>query len=437
LKEIGNALADYNEAIRIDPTDARTFMNRGTARDWRGDIEEAIADYSEAIRIDPRGVDPYRYRAGARLKKEDHEGTLRDLDEVLRRAPGDPVAYYRRGEVWIKLGLPDKALFDLNEAIRLDPRMTEALSKRTTLYQERGEHGKAEADADRVRKIHATRAASPGSQKRTLIISIFREHFHPHSMDNLTITERQFPFRVRSDLQRATQSIFTGKTRVTHVCGVRQSYSHEGLDITGLITPNEHSPALSVPLEYEEIDIGEETPIRCPKQALWLLDNDGAKYAVLLCPAGQFGQVTGLKFQVAAVNDDRGTRITQGFFKHLEDSVLQSQSYRGKVLSLDARDMYSGRSSGILVHKLKNVKREEVILPRKTLDLLDRNVLSFSRQRGQLRKFGLSTKKGVLLYGPPGTGKTHTIHYLAGALPGHTTFLITAQQMGLLGEYMT
>jgi ATP-dependent 26S proteasome regulatory subunit len=53
-----------------------------------------------------------------------------------------------------------------------------------------------------------------------------------------------------------------------------------------------------------------------------------------------------------------------------------------------------------------------------------------------LREFGQSTRKGVLLYGPPGTGKTHTIRYLAANLPGHTTLIITAEQVALLGTYM-
>jgi ATP-dependent 26S proteasome regulatory subunit len=69
--------------------------------------------------------------------------------------------------------------------------------------------------------------------------------------------------------------------------------------------------------------------------------------------------------------------------------------------------------------------------------LLDRNVIQFARQRSRLAELGLSTKKGVLFYGPPGTGKTHTIHYLAGALEGHTTLLITAEQVAVLDEYMT
>ena len=48
----------------------------------------------------------------------------------------------------------------------------------------------------------------------------------------------------------------------------------------------------------------------------------------------------------------------------------------------------------------------------------------------------MATKKGLLFYGPPGTGKTHTLHYLAGALEGMTTLLISAEQVGLLDEYV-
>ena len=90
-----------------------------------------------------------------------------------------------------------------------------------------------------------------------------------------------------------------------------------------------------------------------------------------------------------------------------------------------------------MVHKLPPVRREDVILPEATLKLLDRNVMSFVEGRAHLRRLGQSTRKGILLYGPPGTGKTHTIRYLASNLPGHTTLIITAAQVGGLGHYMS
>jgi ATP-dependent 26S proteasome regulatory subunit len=89
------------------------------------------------------------------------------------------------------------------------------------------------------------------------------------------------------------------------------------------------------------------------------------------------------------------------------------------------------------VHRLPSVDREDVILPEPALKLLDRNVLRFVGTRDALRRLGQSTRKGILLYGPPGTGKTHTIRYLATNPPGHTTLLVAAEQVGLLGPYMT
>jgi cell division protease FtsH len=270
------------------------------------------------------------------------------------------------------------------------------------------------------------------------VVALLESHFHPVAVDNVSISERKFPYRVRADLQRAIDQLFNESNKIIHFCGVRSEFSHEGVSLTNCLVENSHYPTLSVPPEYEEIDVGDETPVRALKVGLWLLEEDGVRFAVLLTPAGHYGQVTGTQFQVGTPNSPEGTRIAQEFFKHLENAVLKSESYRGKVLSLErAEHSYTGESAGITVHKLRKVERDQVILPESTLKLLERNVIQFVKQRSHLAKFKQATRKGILFYGPPGTGKTHTIHYLSNALADHTTLLISAEQVGLLGEYMT
>jgi len=189
------------------------------------------------------------------------------------------------------------------------------------------------------------------------------------------------------------------------------------------------------PLQHEEIDIGESLPARCIKRGLWLARQDGLPFAALLASAEHYGQVQGVHVEVAVPPGGEGVALSRGFLDELDRQVSQAGSYRGKVLSLETRSDYSGRAGAVKVHRLSVVERDEVILPEKTLRLLERNVHEFMKHREGLRRFGLAAKKGLLFYGPPGTGKTHTIRYLAGQLRDHTTLLITAEQVGLLDEY--
>src|SRR5262249_7560433 len=73
------AIADYNEAIRIDPDDADAFYGRGNA--WRevGDNARAIADYDEAIRLDPNHAPALNNRGAAWLAKGQSDRAVADF----------------------------------------------------------------------------------------------------------------------------------------------------------------------------------------------------------------------------------------------------------------------------------------------------------------------------------------------------------------------
>jgi AAA+ superfamily predicted ATPase len=184
------------------------------------------------------------------------------------------------------------------------------------------------------------------------------------------------------------------------------------------------------------VDVGENAPMKCLDNGLWLCRTDDLRYAVVLSSHREYGSMAASRIEIAVPAGADGAEFVQRAFAELEEAVNVARCYRGKVLSFDSDADYRGRARGITVHKLPPVLREDVILPETTLKLLDRNVLSFVGSRPQLRRLGQSTRKGILLYGPPGTGKTHTIRYLASNLPGHTTLIITAAQIALLAEYM-
>src|SRR5690242_8837979 len=80
------AIADFSEAIRLDPGSAAGYGNRGNDYLATGRPQQALADYTEAIRLDP--TNPGRYVARARAYQEvDWERAVADFDEAIRLDP--------------------------------------------------------------------------------------------------------------------------------------------------------------------------------------------------------------------------------------------------------------------------------------------------------------------------------------------------------------
>jgi hypothetical protein len=270
-------------------------------------------------------------------------------------------------------------------------------------------------------------------ERKNQVSRLMAEHFRTVPVHHLIAVGRTFPIASRVDLQAALDTLFRERYPA-RVIGIHPEFLHETLGVAHLSTQG-HQPILIGPLQHDEIDTGETAPARCLKHGLWLGRTEGLSFAVLMTPANHFGQVTGTHLELAVPPGDTGAAFSRAFFDEVERLVSRAGSYRGKVLSLEAGHRYTGRVGDVKVLRLPPVAREQVILPEKTLQLLERNVHEFVRQRDRLRGLGLAAKKGLLFYGPPGTGKTHTICYLASQLRDHTTLLITAEQVGLLDEY--
>ncbi|WP_199193347.1 AAA family ATPase [Blastopirellula marina] len=251
----------------------------------------------------------------------------------------------------------------------------------------------------------------------------------------MDISERRFPARVRADIQRAIDALPENGFQIVAFHGVQNDDHYQGLTLAGSMQWKDY-PA-TIPAAYEDVDIGSNETIRVVKNGLWLLKQDEEPVAIMVSrlqtPCGPSYSV----LHVQSYDTSAGKVAAKKIVDWLEAFIQEAPSYRGKILSLEAlEDAYSGAATGIRVHKLRDVERDQIILPDSTLKLLERNVIQFTRNRAKLASFGQSTRKGLLFYGPPGTGKTHTIHYLTRALEGHTTLIISAEQVQDLADYM-
>jgi hypothetical protein len=277
-------------------------------------------------------------------------------------------------------------------------------------------------------------AENPQNSDRYVFQRLTR-HFAPARANEMQATTRTFPIRQQADLQRALDTLFGAPRVPDNFIGINHSSRHEAISFAKLL---EHTRGVVqiAPPQFEEINIGRGETVRCLKNGLWLLSEIEQPYAVVLSQVSDYAREQSISLEVVAPPTESGIGLCARVFAAIEHRLSAQSCYRGRVLSLEQSYAWSGHAQRIQIHDLAPVDRADLILPDKTINAIERNVLGFARQRAALRKLGLSTQKGLLFHGPPGTGKTHCIRYLSGQLKDHTTLLITAEQVGLLPEYM-
>jgi regulator of sirC expression with transglutaminase-like and TPR domain len=73
--------------IRLVPTDARGWRNRGMIRLYQGDNKGGLADYDKALQYDSADVFSWNNRGQARLRLGDKPGAIADFRKALELRP--------------------------------------------------------------------------------------------------------------------------------------------------------------------------------------------------------------------------------------------------------------------------------------------------------------------------------------------------------------
>src|SRR5262245_24420676 len=126
---------------------ASYFNSRGLAYRAKGDFDQAVADFDEAIRLEPKGAAAFLNNRGlARHSMNDYDGAIAGFDEVIRLAPNYALAYYNRANAYRVKGDNDRAISDYTDTIRLEPNFVTAYYNRGVTYRAKGDSDRAIAD---------------------------------------------------------------------------------------------------------------------------------------------------------------------------------------------------------------------------------------------------------------------------------------------------
>ena len=119
LKDYTGAMADYTQAIELDPNYAPAYLNRGVAKRYLKDDTGAIADYTQAIALDPNYVLAYNNRGLAKARLKDYTGAIADYTKAIALNPNYALAYYNLCCTYSLKGETAEAIKHLRRALEL------------------------------------------------------------------------------------------------------------------------------------------------------------------------------------------------------------------------------------------------------------------------------------------------------------------------------
>ena len=147
------ALADFNQAIRLDPKNAFALRNRGDYYLAQGDVTHAMEDFNQAVAISPKFPELLVSRGNAYMVNGDFAHALPDYDQALALNPKMAIGYASRGEAYRTQGESDKAIADFDAALKLEAKLPAALLSRGLAREDKNDYARAIEDFSQAIKL--------------------------------------------------------------------------------------------------------------------------------------------------------------------------------------------------------------------------------------------------------------------------------------------
>jgi tetratricopeptide (TPR) repeat protein len=145
--QVGNfemAAQFFRSAIAVRPDDAAAHSNLGNALKELRQLEDALSSYDQALALQDGDADTHFNRAGTLLALQRYADALHSYDQVLAINPADEQAWQHRALILQQQSQLAPALYSVEQALLLNPQNPETLSLRGDLLLSLGRLDEAE-----------------------------------------------------------------------------------------------------------------------------------------------------------------------------------------------------------------------------------------------------------------------------------------------------
>jgi Tfp pilus assembly protein PilF len=149
-----HALADINEAVKIDITSAPYRRTRALVFWLSGKDDEAAKDAEEAIWLDTSVALPYVIRGRVKAKQNQFLPAIEDFTHALKLTPGDAEVLFERGTAYMQLQQWHAALADEDLVLQQKPNFALAWFVRALAKRALGDGPGSDADFDAAAKLN-------------------------------------------------------------------------------------------------------------------------------------------------------------------------------------------------------------------------------------------------------------------------------------------
>ncbi|MFZ1028394.1 MAG: tetratricopeptide repeat protein, partial [Limnoraphis robusta] len=147
------AVASWDQAIKIQPDYVDAWTYRGNALVNLGRYEEAVASYDQAIKIKPDFYEAWNNRGNALRKSGRYEEAVASYEQAIKFKPDYHYAWNNRGNALGNLGRYEEAVASYEQAIKIKPDYVDAWYKRGIALDDLGRYEEAVASYDQAIKI--------------------------------------------------------------------------------------------------------------------------------------------------------------------------------------------------------------------------------------------------------------------------------------------